>query len=113
MSAVAYDRAVIVAADDALDLAMPCDDRTEGFGVVEGDPVHVGDAGGEGRVVHSHQGRFGPFAAAIFWSSHSSCPSDSAPWSLPGTSVSSMTRRTGWSSITYWTKWGSLVTPGR
>ena len=50
--------AVVVAADDPLHLLVPRDHlrRIRAY-VPQIDPVHVGDAAGEGRVVHADHGR--------------------------------------------------------
>jgi hypothetical protein len=50
------DRTMQVAAKDALDLRMARDNFGEGAGIIEPVFVHVGDAGGERRVMHHHDG---------------------------------------------------------
>ena len=51
------DGAVMVAADDALHLLVARDHFGERGGVAQPDPVHMGDAAGERRVVHADEGR--------------------------------------------------------
>ena len=51
------DRPVVMATDDPLHLTVPADDRREFRYVPQVDPVHMGDAAGEGRVVHADDGR--------------------------------------------------------
>src|SRR5215469_8712268 len=53
----AVDRAVQMAAEDALDLRMAGDDRSERLAVLQTGPVHAFDAGPEGRMVHHQQDR--------------------------------------------------------
>src|SRR4051794_21179655 len=51
------DRAMQVTGKDALYLRMPRDDRGETGGIREPGPIHVFDAGHEGRMMHDHEGR--------------------------------------------------------
>src|SRR6516225_6527578 len=53
----AVDRAVQMAAEDALDLRMAGDDRSERLAVLQTGPVHALDAGREGWMVHHQQDR--------------------------------------------------------
>src|SRR6267154_3115837 len=55
----AVDRAVQMAAEDALDLRMAGDDRSERLAVLQTGPVHALDAGREGWMVHHQQDRSG------------------------------------------------------
>src|SRR5260370_5687119 len=51
------DCAVQVAAQDAFDLGMACDDFGKSRGIVEAEIVHVGNARREWRVMHQDHGR--------------------------------------------------------
>ena len=51
------DRPVMMAADDPFHLAVAGDDRREFRDVPQIDPVHMGDAASERRVVHADDGR--------------------------------------------------------
>ena len=51
------DCAVQVAAQDAFDLGMACDDFGKSRGIVETEIVHVGNARREWRVMHQDHGR--------------------------------------------------------
>src|SRR5215472_17744998 len=53
----AVDRAVQMAAEDALDLQMAGDDRSERLAVLQTGPVQALDAGREGWMVHHQQDR--------------------------------------------------------
>src|SRR5262244_2854015 len=53
----AVDRAVQMAAQDALDLRMAGDDRSERLAILQTGPVHALDAGREGWMVHHQQDR--------------------------------------------------------
>src|SRR5436190_16140913 len=53
----AVDRAVQVAAEDALDLRMAGDDRSERLAALQTGPVHALDARREGWMVHHQQDR--------------------------------------------------------
>src|SRR5215471_1257526 len=56
-SKAAVDRAVQMAAEDALDLQMAGDDRSERLAVLQTGPVQALDAGREGWMVHHQQDR--------------------------------------------------------
>src|SRR5438876_4054853 len=56
----AVDRAVQMAAQDALDLRMAGYDRSERRAVLQTGPVHALDAGQEGWMVHHQQDRAAP-----------------------------------------------------
>ena len=90
----AVDCAVQVAAQDAFDLGIACDDFGKPRGIVEAEIVHVGDARHEWRVMHQDHGRSIELPARAV-SSQPSRSAHSIPPCLPETSVSSATSRTG------------------
>src|SRR5208282_3601806 len=51
-----FDRAMEMPAKDALDLRVAANDLGKGGTAAESEPVHSGDSGHEGRIMHKHQG---------------------------------------------------------
>ena len=52
-----HDRAMVMAANDPFDLPVAGDDPGEFLRIPQVDPVHVGDAAGERRMMHADDGR--------------------------------------------------------
>jgi len=52
----AFDRTMEMPAKDALDLRVAANDLGKGGTAAESEPVHSGDSGHEGRMMHKHQG---------------------------------------------------------